>query len=862
MMAPVHPSIHWARLAVLFLAVALAFAAYRGTSCLVWDDSTCASTADGDQVEEFDARVATRRAELAADPLGTLTRMTSQAFAKADSPGGYRPVSTLYFALCFSYFYDHDRPSPWHALIVGGLYGAFAVCFLLVARRFVRREPAAWLALLLIVASPPLTATSWIFMSFVQVIMPLIMCAALLAYWGWAERGSPLALAGLLLLWLVGPWAREILFVVPVLIGYVELARARRPTWLLFLAACAFAHAVYPTALLKVLFLPELPLRSMFAMGGHVSQQMAGAPLRWHASLHFLPLVPPSLWLLSLLVSILAPVGAPPFERGTSWAAAVALSRRLLAPLVAAAAAALYWEDTAHAATAACLVIPALAWRIGAPLLAGWFLILYLPLLRVFTEHIHFLYAMVPAVVVLAMTVEALTDWLSVRRPALARLRYAVLAIALLAVADQALNLLGTYRTMHATYGGIDVVAARLRRQLRRDDILVCNTLHGEEIWYHAGYAYRNYFAIPWGVTDYTRCVADPAAFLKLLQGPGDRAVYLLDVDFDYLPAKVAHRHKYVHAYDIAKEDLGVVHETRRCYPYCDPLRCLIAREYVPFLGAPDLVNDFYCGPARDGRGFHYEVHAAYHLYRVTGSTLKPALAGPVTLIEEGVAGYNILRVGDGYVAFPQAYGGFDAGKCRQGAYGPLITGPAPAEVRRRALQSALDAPVTVAVVQEGVGGCNLLRVGQGYVAFPQAYGAFDEGKYRRGEYGELHTGGRLEEVRRKAMRAPTPAAAPRPVTLVVEGVAGFNILGVDGEFLAFPQAAGEFDLAKYRRGGYPPYLTGRTVQEAREKLLQAGASISRRRRVLLFAGLLVVVAGIGVIVARYCSFRRRCWAE
>jgi hypothetical protein len=665
------------------VGITLGFTAFRGTAGLVWDDSSGTSMADNNEPAHFDARVAARRAAFGRDPLGALGQSALEVFSSC-ADNGFRPISTLYFQLCYGYLYDHHQHTVGHLLLVGCFYGAFAVCFLLVARRFVRHEITAWFALLLTLASPPAAATSWVFMSFLQIIMPLIICAALLAYWHWRERNSALALSCLCLLWLLGPWCREILFVVPLLIGYLELEAEKRPTWILALAVLAFLHALYPTALLKLLLFPTLPLQSMFQMGGHVTRQLSGEPLRWQAGWHFVPLLPPSLWLLGLGAALLV---IPRGDHVQSWFGALRRwSRFLLMPGVLALAVLLACYGSPCAGVILCLLVPALAWRQDAPFLAVWFLILFLPMLRVFTEHIHFLYALLPAALILARASESLWLTFAEQRRGEIWLRRAVLTVALVAAADQALVLYGTYRTMHATYDGIDAVASQLRPLVRRHDTVVSNVLHSEEIWYRAGYGYRNFMAILWGIPDQNRCVAASADFLALLRDPQRGDIYLLDVDFDYLHSKRGHRHKYVHSFDMAKDDLGRLHETRLYYPYCDPLRPLIPREYVPFLGAPDLVNDFYCGPAQNGRWFCYEIHAVYHLHRVTGRAMTPLRDGPVSLEEEGVQGFNILRVGEGYLAFPQAYGIFDLAKYHRGDYDPLITGLTVEEVRHKLL--------------------------------------------------------------------------------------------------------------------------------------------------------------------------------
>ena len=62
--------------------------------------------------------------------------------------------------------------------------------------------------------------------------------------------------------------------------------------------------------------------------------------------------------------------------------------------------------------------------------------------------------------------------------------------------------------------------------------------------------------------------------------------------------------------------DLGSLYTTRVVYPFIDPLHYLFPPVYVPYLGAPDLVNDFYHGRTLDRALFLREVYAEYHLYQ------------------------------------------------------------------------------------------------------------------------------------------------------------------------------------------------------------------------------------------------------
>src|SRR5262249_48606964 len=148
-----------------------------------------------------------------------------------------------------------------HLLFVGAIYGGLAVCVRNLARRYLRHSGSAWLATVLVLASPPLAATSWVVLAGVQAIVPLLICLALLCYFRMSEPGRHWAARLILIaIMFLGPWFREFLGIIPLLIGFLELQRCRRPTLWMAIAALGLMQAIYPTALLKLTFLPELPL--------------------------------------------------------------------------------------------------------------------------------------------------------------------------------------------------------------------------------------------------------------------------------------------------------------------------------------------------------------------------------------------------------------------------------------------------------------------------------------------------------------------------------------------------------------------------------------------------------------------------
>jgi hypothetical protein len=597
------------RLAGLFVFVTIGFALYRQSAFFIWDDSPGAFNSEWAQ----------------GPPLGELL---AGAFASTN-PNGYRPLATIHYAIGLRFLYELHGPTFVHLLGIGSVYGALALCLFGVARRFLRHEATAYFTVLLVLASPPLAATTWVVLAGLQAIVPLLTCLALLCYWRGLEPGGRWFFRGCLgLIFLVGPWYREFLGIVPILIGFLEWQRARRPTPLLVLAAAGLLHAIYPMALPKLLFFPELPLQPVFALG-HLSLALEGGGIRWRAAAHFLPLFPPLLLLLGGLSGL-----AGAWER----IRALLLARHSpnsqdLGPGG--------WHALVPALAFACWLsvvllllmsgrgswLLPLAVSLGVAviglqqdlLLPFWFLAAFLPILRVFTEHVHFLYTVVPAAIILAGATETL--WLRLGQLGgwWKGVRPCVAACLGLVAADQAANPYGVYRVNHATYEGIQEVAHWLKLHVPAGSAIVSNVIHGEEIKWHSGGHVENFWTVSAGVFDPARVLAEPARLDALLAQSAGKNVYYLDVDFDYLPSKVGyHRHKYIHHLKMPREDLGVLHRTAVRYVFFDPLRHLIPRDFVPFLGAPDLVNDFYSGRSGHHCPFTYKVSARYHLYRAT----------------------------------------------------------------------------------------------------------------------------------------------------------------------------------------------------------------------------------------------------
>jgi len=624
------------RLLVLFLAVTVGFAWYRSSVPYIWDDSPSivGSLSRAEWVKELQSNDT--------NYFRTVTHIFQGAFGSV-SGGGYRPLASIYSSLTYWLLVEPDVPSISHLLFVGTIYGSFAVCLFCLSRRFVRHQASSWFATLLVLASPPLAATAWVVLTGVQAIVPLLICLALLCYFKMRDPGSHgCARFTLFAILICGPWFREFIGIVPILIVFLELERYRRLTPIMIAAGLCFLHALYPTALIKWTFFAELPLKPVFLLG-NLAGSLSSSAIRWQAPWHFLPLFPPSLLVLALGPAL---VGSWHLIRSKAKLMASEnglrvwfklLRARMVVAWLALAAASLFtsmadqldglilcsgfavigiWRTSQQGADSAT--------EPSGYLLPFWFLASFLPMLRVFTEHIHYLYALPPAAFILAREIEELWN-LAGNRPLVEKSYRTFLARSFLAFtfcllsADQMMNLVGALHVNRGTYRGIRDVADWLRLHIPAGSSVVSNVIHGEEIKWHSGEHFENYWTVAAGVCDRNRVVDDRDKLQRLLDGQGSRQTYFLDVDFNYLPGKKDyHRHKFVHPATVSTEFLGVIHQTRARYLFFDPLRHWVAREYVPFLGAPDLVNDFFCGLISGMRPFRYHVYAEYRLFLVT----------------------------------------------------------------------------------------------------------------------------------------------------------------------------------------------------------------------------------------------------
>ena len=654
----IHQHQSWAHLkthihlAFIFLLAAMAFYAIRSTEELVWNDTP--QTAENlygfqtDLSQPSDAITPICRDEGAFGLRWGNPDLAETIFTRAFSClefGGYRPLSAALSFMgvaIFSEAYSPTEPNPYLGKIwmagVAVLFGLLAVLFFIIAREYVQTNLAAYSILLLFFFSPPVVSGAWIlFSGGIQVTVPLFICLGLWLHqnasnakqhqWLW---GSGLALA-----LLAGPWVREYIGIVAVLIIVLELQKHRQVTWILLLALGGFLHALFPTALLQ-LFLPKLPLVPVFklgslavqlntTMGGDASLWSVLAQVKWEAAKVFLVTLPPSFFLLSSVILLLSIK-----REARNLATLIGLTAVVLASsgkpwlwfsLIIAFCGLTVLQvlrrspergkglhHTGDATTKFHQVV----------FLNIWFFMSLLPFLKVFSSHVHLAYPLIPGTILIIASTERF--WLNMlKRSTSATWEKAVfIPVLLMCFLDQTLNAYGSYTTVNVLYGGIRHMAHWMQANTPQGTIVIANALHAEDIRFYSQNHILPYWSVGVGVPP-ERTLEKPAELEKFMkQHFGLERILILNMEQDFSILKGGfHAHKYITRNSVKVADIGNSYSVAGWFPFADPLKNFLPRPMALFLGPPDLENDIYFGHDQARRPFLNEISMTYKVYTV-----------------------------------------------------------------------------------------------------------------------------------------------------------------------------------------------------------------------------------------------------
>lgn len=557
---------------LLFLAVFGAYLLWRSPGDLVWDDSPSVC----ENVYELNGRYSFSSPQL-------LSAIFREAFGQVN-PDGYRPLNWVVRRLGLACFPDPAASTLPFLLINGALAGCLAVSFFRLARRFTPTPVGAGFAVLLFLVTTPVLTGLLVLFTGIQILVPLLMCLALNAYFRVVERGGLLPGLALALVLFVGPWYREFLGITALLVLFAEAQRGRWRSGVALLAVLGFAHALFPTALWHLTIFPDLPLQAVYRLGElgrQVSRRTADAPL------------------LLQLVSALP---------GLHWRIFLDLFG-ILPPTLCLAAAWGWWLPTWRGGT------PAVPRGLGLFLLF-FFLVTFLPFLKVFKEQVHLTYCLLPACIFLAASGEALVRTLATAP----RIRAAAAALLVVGAADLCINPFVVRAATLRCYEAIRDVAAFCERTMPPGSVLLANPHHARDVELFCRGRFTCYYtALTSG--NFPKWVQDVADLRALTAREAGKAMFCLEAR---LPAHAdqlgADRgHWAVHGSHLDLEPHGRIKRVCFRYPVLDPFKLLLPTRNVSWPSSPDLEFDYYRGPSLNRRWWLREVSVNYFFYRVRG---------------------------------------------------------------------------------------------------------------------------------------------------------------------------------------------------------------------------------------------------
>ena len=606
--------------------------------------------------------------------LSDLWNIVRQQFTD-QSPREYRPLSFIQNDLILRLYAPHYSVRPTLPMIVvSSGWGILAGLHFVLARRILGRPNWAIFATFIYITTMPVITGSWIVAMGWQWVVSLSIIAGLLCYQNYQSRPHGVWLALIVLITVIGCWFREYsgLFVFIALVDELVFQRRRSLPLLATLLLSAF-HVIFPAFLANILFIggvSHIALTPVWRLGpiGLLSDKgetlLQFSSLRWDALYHFVLLFPPLLWVLAAAGAI---VGGWRCER------LFVLSERLSSG-VRRVLTALY-VDRAFGVLFACAIVVAahgilrvnyshlhlagvggvflmaVAYVVPiSPLLALYGLLSFLPFLKIYLHEVHLAYSAAPFAIILAAMVMPLWDRVRERASVLNSRLAMTLVVLVFAVitADNALNVVASFRAINAVYRGADERGGWLREHVPAGSIVVGNFLDLRDTLLYAPRHFEPYFSVPaaWEPNH----VETGAKLLAMLDAELPyREVYLLGAVFPRYPGKYAYHDLHYLAPVQDTSPVRHVFETRAVYPYADPLKYFVPDALTSYPGPPDLVDDYHVGPERTGSPFVREFYSDYLLLKVaplSEQQREGILHSKDDLgVIEAYRGFNLFRV-------------------------------------------------------------------------------------------------------------------------------------------------------------------------------------------------------------------------
>ncbi|MBV8716511.1 MAG: hypothetical protein JOZ65_15715 [Chloroflexi bacterium] len=689
------------RTVAITLLVCAVFVIARSGSDLIWDDTS-----------DFQfPHTAPAMFELSGL---TYVAASAQQAVATPSLSGYRPISQFITLLGVRVQQEVGccRPAVVWLIPIGLIIGLVAALYYAVAKSMLRSQQYAAVATVFTLSSIPFVASSFVVFAGVQALVPLFILLGLMSYEQVRKKGitsrwliAYLGVCG------IGPWVREFIGLVPLLVLWNELLCRRRSVTLICISVLAAVHAVFPLLIPYEFHMlaNTVPLASIFSsgsLGTQIETQTGSFDILGNRSvevpMHLASLIPGTAYLVAAATAVavlistvfcrrVVPRGLQ--ELGPYIGAAVAI-----AALIALEVAdtlnrtaegtftpttdpwSIYGQVTVPVVLAAALVTGA------PPLIVTWAVASLIPFFRVYTEDVHLLYALFPFSLLVVWLLKRAVDSLK-QRSRLRVMSLACLGIAFFASGQQLLNIVAVREFVETQTVTRHELAQRLDLVMTGHDTVITNALHPQDFLL---YGHKRYSLLTTAAAGSVRpelALSGPPELEVFLRVSQPNPLFFLDVSQDYLPDQFNYHHHWLaQTYPDVIQPVFDFSSSAQ-YLSMDPITWIYDRKYLSFIGPPDNVNDFATN--RSSRYPYLSVSADYHLYgvdvprfRAEAGELRQTSILPL-LVQRDYHGYNIVLYGSHFYAVQPSDGPFDYARFRSNQYTNALT----AQNRRQARQ-------------------------------------------------------------------------------------------------------------------------------------------------------------------------------
>ncbi len=535
---------------VIGICVSALYYGFRGTARYYWDDTSTLANAYLHKPS----------------PTPSTLALLPPCFAGIQGDG-YRPVSCWIRDLGRRMGLEEpDRYLKFFVGINAISQGVMAALLFLVGFSLGLPIVYSLLSTLLFVASTPNLTGALVISSGIQSLVPIWMCAGVLAFLAARRTGRawPALVLGAILI--TGPFVREFLGVLPVILIFLEWSIYQRNRWWIISLALAALHALFPTALVKLLFYPELPFVFVARIGNLGAYVSSGRP-KPRIFLDLFNLLPPSLLLAAVLFGIWQ------FYRN---------QKKIKNPYI--------------------------------KFLLFYFAASFLPFLKIFNGQVHLAYCLVPLCFLIGFFIwqawilagQSKSSW-----------KFALLVLLAITFTDQIANVHSVRKVTKDMYDEIDRLGNWMKANIAPKDNVISQAHHLACVFVRSGFYFE-----PWTAPgDFfgRRKSLITADEIKGVMASQPGSFYLLNVDMVDTRAREPRILPLLHDRRVKTKSLGQIGQLTTRFPFFDPLRNFLPQIAWNWTGSPDLEYDFYRGPSMDGRWFKSEVSAVYTMHKVIG---------------------------------------------------------------------------------------------------------------------------------------------------------------------------------------------------------------------------------------------------